>query len=426
MPATGLDRERIRAALGTAELAWLVDRCRTRIERGRPLTGTVTRNPATGAERAAAARLLGRPAGLGPGLAVRLEDVDAELVDAGLAPDLRAAVEALTGPLRDLPGEKAGEQARIDAMGRALRAGSHQGESWYDAWVDALTTDGTLTRLCRKGQQDLAGRAAAVLGRLPADGTLPLPVLAERAVGDTKALAGTPLARLVLRALATRAGTTAPHGGPAERSMWLSAGVVVDDLASQVLVLNVRCREDHVVAGWLADAADFGIPFRLTLHQLGQDPLTPRAAEVYVCENPAVMRTAAAELAGDSRALVCTEGVPSAACLRLLDRAARAGTRVRWHADLDWTGLRTTAEAARRFGAEPWRMDRSDYLAGLARGDSEPLRGYPADSPWDPDLATELARQGRAVMEERVLDDLMGDLRLPARLRSDGPAPAGS
>jgi uncharacterized protein (TIGR02679 family) len=410
MPVTGLDPERIRGALGGPELAWLVGRCRTRIEHGRPLTGTVTRTPASPQERAAVARLLGRPAGRGTGLSLRLEDLDAEITDAGIAPDLRAAVEVLTGPLRDLPGEQAGEQARIDAMAEMLRSGPHRGAGWYETWVDALVTDGTLTRLARRGDHRLAGRAAAVLGRLPADGTLPLPVLAERAVGDTKALAGTPLARLVLRALALRDGTAPPQGRPAERATWLSAGVVVDDLASQVLVLNLRCQERHIVATWLADAADFGVPFRLTLHQLGLDPLTPQGREVYVCENPAVLRTAAAELEKASRPLVCTEGVPSAACLRLLDAAARSGVRVRWHADLDWTGLRTTGDAVRRFGATPWRMTGADYLAGLARGESEPLRGVPAASPWDPTLAAELDRCGRAVMEERVLSDLLGDL----------------
>jgi uncharacterized protein (TIGR02679 family) len=410
MPGRAPDPETVRSALGGPELAWLVDRCRARIESGRPLTGVVARSPASPAEQAAVARLLGRRAGGGIGLSLRLEDLDAEITEAGIAPGLRVAVEMLTGPLRDRRSEQAGEQARIEAMMDDLRTGPHREAAWYRVWTDALRADGTLTRLARRGDDQVAGRAAAVLGRLPADGTLSLPVLAEGAVGDTKALSGTPLARLVLRALALRAGTAIPQGGAAERDIWLSAGVVVDDLASQVLVLNLPCRENDLVAGWLAAAADAGVPFRLTLHQLGLGPLTPRGRDVYVCENPAVLRTAAAELGSRCRPLVCTEGVPSAACLRLLGSAVRGGVRVHWHADLDWTGLRTTGDAVGRFAAAPWRMTGADYVAGLARGESEPLRGAPAASPWDPSLAGELHRHGRAVMEERVLTDLFADL----------------
>jgi hypothetical protein len=50
------------------------------------------------------------------------------------------------------------------------------------------------------------------------------------------------------------------------------------------------------------------------------------------------------------------------------------------------------------------------YLSALSSGDSEPLRGSPAASPWEPALAEALAESGRAVMEERLLDLLLADL----------------
>jgi len=248
-----------------------------------------------------------------------------------------------------------------------------------------------------------------VLGRLPADG-MPLAVLAEQVTGDTKALSGTTLATLVLRALALRAGMPAPGSAADRRALWESAGVIVDDLASQVLVLNLTAGEGHVVAGWLRDAADFGIPFRLTLHQLSADPLTPDAADVYVCENPAVLRVAAAELAESAAPLVCAEGQPSAACHRLVAAAVAAGARIHWRGDFDWTGLRTTATAIDRYGARPWRMDADAYTTALATGESEPLRGAPAPSPWDSALAERMHHTGRAVMEERLIPDLLTDL----------------
>jgi uncharacterized protein (TIGR02679 family) len=404
------DRDRVEAVLGVPELAWLVERLRTRIERGRPLTGTVSRRSASAAERAAVARLLGRPVRGGEAITLRLEDLDAEIADAGVASGLKAAVEVLTGPLRDLAGEQAHAQDRLEATTAGLRAASHAGAGWYEEWITGLITDGTLTRLERRGDLRLATHAATVLARLPADGTLALPVLAERTLGDTKALSRTPLTRLVLRALAIRARTPTPQGLTAERATWASAGVVVDDLASQVLVLNVRCHEDHLVAGWLSQAAQAGLPFRLTLHQMSTGPLTPAGGDLFVCENPAVLRTASSELGARCAPLVCTEGIPSAACGRVLDAAAQAGVRIHWHADLDWTGLRTTADAVRRFGALPWRMSLDAYRLGLARGESEPLRGPSADSPWELALAGALQRHGRAVMEERVVADLLTDL----------------
>jgi hypothetical protein len=47
---------------------------------------------------------------------------------------------------------------------------------------------------------------------------------------------------------------------------------------------------------------------------------------------------------------------------------------------------------------------------GLAGGESEPLKGPPAESPWDPRLAAEMRASGRAVMEERLIPLLLADL----------------
>ncbi|MFF4208521.1 DUF2399 domain-containing protein [Streptomyces sp. NPDC001796] len=97
--------------------------------------------------------------------------------------------------------------------------------------------------------------------------------------------------------------------------------------------------------------------------------LAERAAArtIFVCENPAVLRAAAGELQDTGAALVCTEGVPSAACHKLLDDAVRAGARLHWRADFDWAGPRITAGAVARHGAHPWRMTAADYTAALGR-----------------------------------------------------------
>jgi uncharacterized protein (TIGR02679 family) len=412
--------DRLARVLGAPELGWLVERIRNRIARGMALDGVVTLAGATPQQRRAAARLLGRPPGRGSSLSVPLPAVEAALRAGGLAAGLRDAVETLGGAVPDLTAERAGFAARGEAALAAALAGRHAEQEWYRAWLAELSADGTLTRLLRAGRDSALAQAAAVLDLLPA-AELPLPVLAERATGDTKALSAPPLPGLVLRALARWQGTepTGPTGSPptqaARREMWDAFGVVMDDLASQVLVLGLPA-SGGPLGRWLTEAAALGMPFRVTLHQLSAMPVALDLPLIYVCENPAVLRAAASELGGNCAPLVCTEGIPSAACHRLLAAAVgRPGPAggpavLRWRGDFDWTGLRTTAAAIARYGAVPWRMGTVDYVAGLADGGAERLKGPPAGSAWDPVLAERMLAAGCAVMEERLIPELLSDL----------------
>ncbi len=395
----------------------MLSAARRRLERtGGELSGSVVLTAPTEAERRLLIGITGqhRPPGV-KSVRVSLVDLDAAMYDEfGLS--LSAVLARLNGPMRNRPAEAADEErARSESVAEALRrAGRNADEHWYAHWLEQLGADGTLTRLVRRGDGDQLAWAADVLARLPAPVPVSLPVLAERTTGHTKALSGTVLSALVLRALAFRVDDVAPTDAAGRRALWESVGVIVDDLASQVLVLGVKAREDHVVAEWLHDAADFGIPFRLTLHQLSTDSLTITAKHVFVCENPAVLRAAASSSPDEQRyPLICTEGQPSAACHRLLTQVKG---RIHWRGDFDWTGLRTTAMAIDRYGAVPWRMTTDEYLAAFdnALPETEPLKGAPANSPWDPPLAVEMAGRGRAIMEERLIPQLLSDLRRPA------------
>jgi len=355
-------------------------------------------------------------------LTISLAELDAGL-RRGRGEGLVDMLTRLGGPLRNRPAEAAAETAARDAALAATASDRHGAQAWFDAWRADLATDGTATRLIRRGEPHLLAQAVAVLDRLPADGT-PLPVLAEEVTGDPKALSAGTLAHLVLRALALRSTAmgeqcTPPQTAEQRRALWDAAGVVVDDLASQVLVLNLPA-DGAGLGEWLSAAALLAVPLRVTLHQLGAMPIIPRVAEVFVCENPAVLRQAAARLGARSAALVCTEGVPSLACWRLLEAAAGAGARIRWRNDFDWAGLRITASAIERLGVAPWRMTAGDFAAALADGDTEPLRGTPSASPWDPALADSLAASGRSVMEERLIPLLLDDLHVGAGTSPNG------
>ncbi|MDW8805817.1 DUF2399 domain-containing protein [Streptomyces scabiei] len=55
-------------------------------------------------------------------------------------------------------------------------------------------------------------------------------------------------------------------------------------------------------------------------------------------------------------------------------------------------------------------MAAADYTTALGEGESTPLTGPPAASPWDPALALAMEESGSALMEERLLSVLLSDL----------------
>ena len=100
-----------------------------------------------------------------------------------------------------------------------------------------------------------------------------MPALAADITGDTKALnQGSTPATLVMRALALREDVARPASAAQRRELWDLSGVIVDDLASRVLVLNLAARGDGL-AEWLTGAARYGTPFQVTLQQLETHPI---------------------------------------------------------------------------------------------------------------------------------------------------------
>ena len=238
--------------------------------------------------------------------------------------------------------------------------------------------------------------------------------LAAEVTGDTKALNhGTTLSTLVMRALALRAGVHKPVTTEERRELWDSGGVVVDDLASRVLVLNLPS-DGKGLGEWLTGAARLGMPFYVTLQQLVELQVIVRPLLVYVCENPAVLRRAAAELGAGSAPLVCTEGQPSTAFHHLAVALKRGGGELRYHGDFDWPGVAIAGSVMRRHSARPWRMSAADYIAGVRAGAAHVrLTGTPQPTAWDPELGEVMTATGRALYEESVADALIADLPGP-------------
>ncbi|MFC8847983.1 TIGR02679 domain-containing protein, partial [Micromonospora sp. NPDC057141] len=106
------DPDRLRRQLGGSATARLVQRLRSRIARGQPLTGTLSLAEPSPEERRAVEGLLGRPPGRGGSLTVNLDELDRVLRRSGLHPaGLAAAVRTLTGEVAVLADVRAAEAA---------------------------------------------------------------------------------------------------------------------------------------------------------------------------------------------------------------------------------------------------------------------------------------------------------------------------
>jgi uncharacterized protein (TIGR02679 family) len=412
-PDTAPDLERLHRLLGGEELRWLVERIRTRLERGLALDATVALEQATAAQRRAVARLLGRPVGRGASLHVSLRAVEAVLRRGGLASDLASAVVALGGPVVDRHASRAADAA---AWAAAFAAAEQvlERHAALTPWLVWLRDSGLLRRLAGGDPETaraLAEQAAAVLCRLPA-GSQPLSVLAATAAGDEHALdPGRPLTALVLRAAAILGEV--PPGDDAEwrRTVWASVGVLTGELTNPVLTLSLPGDLRTVTGRALAVWADAGQPVHLTARQLLRDPpdLPVRDSSVFVCENPTVIAEAAGRLGARTAPLVCANAHPGAAATVLLRQLAAAGARLRYHGDFDWPGITIANGIIGRFGAHPWRLDTSAYRAAASLGGAS-LRGQPVAAAWDLRLAEAMLEVGVKVEEERVLGDLLADL----------------
>uniref|UniRef100_UPI0023F233E8 TIGR02679 domain-containing protein n=1 Tax=Metallibacterium scheffleri TaxID=993689 RepID=UPI0023F233E8 len=148
--ASAIDPVRLRATLGRAELARLVAALRRRLELGRPLTGTLSLSGVTAEERAAFDELLGRRITRGTTLLVNLDALTRLLADAAICPDLESAVQALAGPIVNRQAAAARDAAVWEGVW--LHARELMRQPRLIEWLDELTRDGTVKRLCATPQ----------------------------------------------------------------------------------------------------------------------------------------------------------------------------------------------------------------------------------------------------------------------------------
>ncbi len=415
------DDARLQRLLGGDELAELRRRLRARFERG--ATGDeFAFSKLNSAERRALEGLLGRPVRSASSMRLKQSELDTAIARAGLARDLRAALESLDGPMID----RKAERTERERQWREVLEGADR--RLPGAFL-ADTANVALLRRVAGGDPEqgrvMLERAARVLARLPAFG-IPLARLAAETLGDAHALdPGQPVAALVLRASAwssnepdavsdvaeNAASPTSRAAVVTRRDQWALAGVSVNDLAAPVLCLNLDADRATPAGALAACAADLGVPMHLSLRLLLESPPLWAHGErtVYVCENSAVVGTAAQRFGARSPPMVCTDGMPGAAQQALLRQLREQGAVLRYHGDFDWPGIGIANFVIRSFGAAPWRFGAADYRTGVA-GTEPLLSGRPVEASWDPQLTEAMLELRRGVHEESVIETLMADL----------------
>jgi uncharacterized protein (TIGR02679 family) len=302
---------------------------RARLEAGYSPEGRPLRVTLNSAEREQVGQLLGLSwarSGRAPGMSALSSAI------AMLDSDLPSLLKALDGPLRDIPAERAsGRQRAADERSAAA-------EVLVRAGVPAETVHEWLARrgLPRVGSGnllELSDSCARVWRAIPGPGGASIlrTVLAADVFGDPHALdRGTTIASGVLQLLGYKPRLTAEDW----RAAWEDNGVACDPVSSRVLVLNLPL-EGSAPAVRLTKVSG-AEPLWLTWRALSGEFCFD--GDVFVCENPSVVVAAADEHGTQCRPLVCVNGRPSAAGLRLVAMLARNGAALHVRADDDKAG----------------------------------------------------------------------------------------
>ncbi|MGJ9462803.1 TIGR02679 domain-containing protein [Actinotignum sp. GS-2025e] len=359
----------------------LLGQAREKIEKGKLAERSQLGKGLTDAERIQVERLT--PAGWARGhKPLQARQLRASLRDNGA--DLEELLVYLGGPLRDITAEKEAARERV-ALDRAAGTRILQGLG--------ITRENVILSILGRAPfwQERAEEIAAVIRELPRfEGQL-LSVLAAGLFSDAHALdRSRPLGQAVARTAAALG--TEPYFDPladaaAWHQAWAGVGITCDGVSSQVLVLNLPLVGEAPAARLAAVA---GEPVWLTLRSLGSGlgvgsalssdsglgagsgldqgsglsegseqgsglSLRPDISDVYVCENPSIIETAADRFGPASRPLICTYGNLSQAAVQLLTQVS-ACARLHIRADGDAAGWGFVRKMLELPNTTTWRM----------------------------------------------------------------------
>ncbi|HWL45258.1 MAG TPA: TIGR02679 family protein [Ilumatobacter sp.] len=398
------------AAVARPDLGKLWDAARARLERnGRQVTtNPIDLRDLTDAEVTAMCALLARRRPPGNHLRVSLAELDRVLRSSNVQLGIVDALEAMSGPVDDRRAQRSTEREQRAALWESADAHPIAADEQVRRWLSSVRQRGRLTRLAVDDPAALLNDALDCLGWLTSNCatnlgcSLPLPVAAATLFGDAHALdADRPLGTVVADAVLEVSGLVD------QRAAWLTFGIQLDSVSTAALTFMLPGADGSLVATARVAAE----PLRLTQRMLDRGHgLAVRPGDVvWICENPSILTLAADRLGNACQPLVCLEGMPSAVTGRLLAALRQAGAVLRAHADFDLGGVAIMSHVGARYGAEPWRMGKQDYLAALDSPTTD-LGHVIGATAWDPLLGPAMNLHRRAIHEEAILGALLDDL----------------
>jgi uncharacterized protein (TIGR02679 family) len=332
-------------------------------------------------------------------------------------------LEALGGPLQNLRERRADTRTKLANVWTSVR--EHAAFTKHPellVWLDHEKAQSSRLPGEALRRLEVLNAALDVALALPATG-IGRARLSWQVLRDTKGLSTTTgdqhRRTCVLRAVAALAGRDVPADPAAERELWEAVGVSVDPLSSRVLTSGFAPGGQTAVPCSLQLKSAAGLASVLTLADVDawlSSGLSGLPARVFICENPEVTVAALREFGTSCPALICTEGRPHLAAVRLISALIDAGVSALVHADFDWDGL-SIVGAITRQGAEPWRMSAQDYAvaatAAAAHDRQLPdLTGSAVSTCWSPELRDAVLKRNVEVHEEDegILTLLLKDL----------------
>ncbi|CAM4351409.1 TIGR02679 domain-containing protein [Paenibacillus alkaliterrae] len=209
------------------------------------------------------------------------------------------------------------------------------------------------------------------------------------------------------------------------REGYRCAGVADDDVSSQVMLF---------APGWLQSWEERILTLRQVERISAEDLKEIRPSAIYAVENPSVFavlvdqaaslnhaarssNTVGAHEANKLPVLICVNGQPSVAVIRMLELLCEGDTNLPlyYSGDLDVKGLDIAQGLQQRFKPyfHPWRMDKEQYQRYSNRGipltESERERIKLTVYPWDECLSLEMASAGAKLHQELWVQELAAD-----------------